>query len=96
MSVALDFPQPFFDFQQGRSDPSLSLIAVFPIGHATRETSDLGVDGFKTVGGFQTDAQLREEAEPMEGECFLQSFIKAANGRFIDEPQFVSNALQCL
>ena len=33
--------------------------------------------------GFQTDAQLREDDEPMVSECFLQSFIQTANGRLI-------------
>ena len=59
------------------------MIAVFPIGNATGETSDLRVDGFKTIGGFQTDAQLLEDPEPMQSECLLQSFIQAANGRLI-------------
>src|SRR3990172_9735471 len=72
----LDAPQAGLDVEQGGGQPSLLLVGGAPAIDSGRPLSDQGVQGFEAVRRLQTDAELREDAEAMEGERLLQPLVE--------------------
>lgn len=75
---ALDAPEPRLDVEQGRGQPPLLLVGGAPaidFGHPLLHEA---IERLQAVRRLQTDPELAEEAEPVQGERLLQPFADSA------------------
>ena len=69
MAVAFDPPQARLDEDQRTGHPAVFLVRGAPVIHLVGQLAELGVQGFKAVGGLQADPQSRKEPQAMEGQA---------------------------
>lgn len=48
--------------------------------HLVRQLAQLGVQGFQTIGSFETDPQCGEYVQPMERQPLFESLVQAVGG----------------
>ena len=94
MPVAFDPPQARLDEDQRTGHPALFLVRRAPVIHLVGELAELGIQGFQTIGGLETDPQHGEYAQPMERECLLESLVQAVGSREVARAQFLSEPPQ--
>jgi len=92
--VAFDPPQARLDEEQRTGHPALFLIRRAPVIHLVGELAELGIQGFQTIGGLETDPQHGEYAQPMQRERLLESLVQAVGRREVVRAQFLSEPPQ--
>lgn len=81
---------------RGGREPTLFLVAVPPVVDALHACLHSRVDRFEQVRRLQADPQLREDAQPMQGQRLLEAFVETRRRRGIEEPQFLTHRLHGL
>ena len=79
--------------QPGRQPP-ISLKGVVPSLYITCVQCDQGVEGFDTFGGAERPLELWHRSQPIQGEGFLEPFLKAVQCRCIHQRQAAFEVLQ--
>lgn len=74
--VSLDAAKLDFESEQRGGTPALLLIARAPTGDAATARLDARVDGLDQVRRLEARAQLREDAELMERERFVEALLE--------------------
>lgn len=71
-------------FQQAESEPSGPLLRMMPAFYPPDVILNQAVEVLDRIGAFERSTYLLENAEPVEGQGLLQSFLKGAGRRPIN------------
>jgi hypothetical protein len=75
-----DSLQFWFDIQECRCQPPISLIGVVPALDISGALCHHRVEGFDTVGGAKGLLELRHQSQAMQSEGSFEAFFQAVQG----------------